>query len=340
MQRIREIAELLGLTEETTRAALRGQPGVPRATVEAVRDLAAELGSAAGAQSSRRDHNVGRAIGVVLPSVERWFYTTVLSGITGECAEAGYDPVLFDLSRLGPSIASAGLQAAIERSRVDALVVLSTDFSTREWEELFALGLPVMAVGALTPGVRRIGVDDYQISRAITERVIELGHRTIGYVGGHDPQALVETSVNDRERAFRDVLAEHDLPVRQEWVVSGQYQMGEAQRSVAELLRLPERPTALVCASDGMALGAMFSAAAAGLVIGQDLSITGIDGEPAAEAFGLTTIVQYPQEQGALATRTLIAECGGAPMRRGFIPARWSLVERSSLGPVPSDLHS
>ncbi|MFM6974719.1 MAG: LacI family DNA-binding transcriptional regulator [Agromyces sp.] len=333
MSSIAEIAELLGLSKSTVSRALRGQPGISQATVAAVRDLAEELGYVPSATAVGLATGRHRAIGVVVPSVQRWFYTSALTGIDRALADSGYDVVLYDLAQSGRE--RRMFQSGQLRSRVDAIVVLSIDFTVDEWEDLLTVGMPVITVGAPTPGIRRIGVDDYQIGRVVTERVLDFGHERIAHLGGMDPQALIETSVNDRERAFRDVLTENRIPIREDWILSGGYRSSISKLVTEDLLATGDVPTALVCASDEMALGAMYAISAAGLTVGRDISVIGIDGHEYAEAYGLSTVQQFPDEQGAMAAETLVAELDGRPPRTSFVPARWVLLDRESLGQAP-----
>lgn len=333
MSSLNEIAALLGLSKSTVSRALSGQPGISSATVDAVRDLAAELGYSPSAHAVALATGKNHAIGVVLPSVERWFYTSVLTGIDAELAQAGYDVVIYDLSHRREGVRQRLETEFLER-RVDAIIVVSTEFTPDEWTQIIALGKPLINVGAPTPGVRRIGVDEYQVGRVVAEHIVNRGHTEIAYMGGFDPQALVTTSVNDRERAFRDVLNERAILLRNDWVLSGEYRMSTAKLAMQRLLQDGHRPTALVSASDEMAIGAMYAIAEAGLRVGADIALVGIDGHEYSEAFGLATAEQYPEEQGGLAARTLLAELNGAPTTTTIVPSRWTFVERSSLGPV------
>ena len=150
MHSLVQIAEELGLSKSTVSRALRGMPGVSEGTTRAVREVADRIGyvpsiAAAGLSTGRNE-----AIGVLVPSVERWFYATALSGVTRVLAAAGYDVVLFDLQR------TTGMRRTFHRRllrrRVDGLVVLSTEFTASEYAQLATLGMPLFAIGR-----RRVG---------------------------------------------------------------------------------------------------------------------------------------------------------------------------------------
>lgn len=334
MSTIGQIAEQLGLSKSTVSRALRGVPGISEATVAAVQQRADELGYipsiAAAGLSTGRNH----AIGVVVPSLDRWFYDSVVTGISRELAELGYDVVLFDLDR-SPGEATRLFHRSILRRRVDALLVVSTVFSAQELEEFGLIEMPVIAVGAPTPDMRRIGVDDTAIVVAAVQHLLDFGHRRIGLLGGYDVESLSILGAAEREQAFLEALSHAGLFANPAWMLSGGYRMGVAKQVTAELFARADRPTALVCASDEMAIGALHSARTAGLIPGVDVSIIGIDGHEYAEAFDLTTCAQDPQAQGAQAARQVVAEIDGAEPATAFAPSPFTLIPRGSTGPAP-----
>lgn len=336
MSTISEIAEYLGLSKSTVSRALRGVPGIAQTTVAAVRARASEIGYipsvAAAGLSTGRNH----AIAVVMPSVMRWYYTAVLTGIDSALADSGYDVVLFDLSRNSARADHRYFHRALLRKRVDAVIVLSTAFTPEEWLQFDNLGIPVVAVGAPTPGMRRIGLDDYEVGRAVTQVMVDLGHTRIGLIGGLDAEGMNDIGANDRERGFLDVLNESRILARDNWIISGGYRLGLTKLAVSRLLDANDIPTALVCASDEMAIGAMYAIQSRGLRVGNDLSVIGIDGHEYAEAFDLSTLVQDPVAQGAQAATQMVAEINGLEPARDFPPATWELVLRASTGPAPA----
>lgn len=329
MATITQIAAELGLSKSTVSRALRGVPSISHETVALVRDAADRLGYvpsvAAAGLSTGRNH----AIGVVVPSLNRWFYSSVVSGIDRTLAELGYDVVLFDLDRTQREGARVFARSLLRR-RVDALIVVATVFDPEELAELALLDIPMVAVGPPTSGLRSIGVDDAAVMRAATEHVLELGHRRLGLVGGYDTESLTVFGASEREHAFMRAALGAGALVEPAWMLSGGYRSGLALQAVAPLYRSASWPTALVCASDEMAIGAMYAIQQAGLRVPHDVSVIGIDGHEYAAAFDLTTCAQNVQEQGALAARQVVAEVEGATPVASFPPAGFELVVRGS----------
>jgi LacI family transcriptional regulator, repressor for deo operon, udp, cdd, tsx, nupC, and nupG len=332
MASIGRIAAELNVSKSTVSRALRGLPGVSQATIKEVRAAALRMeyvpSVAAAGLSTGRNH----AVGVVVPSLNRWFYTSVVSGINRVLVELGYDTVLYDLDRSYTSGTRVFVRSILRR-RVDALIVISTTFAANEVAEFALLDIPIVGVGAPTPGFRTIGVDDAAIMTMATRHVLGLGHRTLGFVGGYDSESLSVFSASEREHVFMRTALSAGAVVEPSWIFSAQYRAGVARQVVAPVFQRESWPTALVCASDEMALGAMSAIQSTGLRVPDDVSIIGIDGHEYAEAYDLTTCAQDPQAQGEFAARRAIAELEGAPPLESFDPAPFELIIRGSTSP-------
>ena len=332
---IAQIAKELGLSKSTVSRALRGLTGVSPETVDAIREVATRMNYvpsvAAAGLSIGRNH----AIGVLVPSLNRWFYTSVVSGIDRALADLGYDVVLFDLDRNHAEVTRVFARSLLRR-RVDGLIVVATTFDDEELAELALLDIPMIAVGPPAPGLRSIGVDDDAVMAAATEHVIGLGHRALAYLGGADTDSLTTVGATLREHTFVRVARAAGIEVDPAWLLAGGYQMGQARRVVASLLDSGSRPTALVCASDEMAIGAISAVIDAGLRVPEDVSVIGIDGHENAEAFSLTSCEQNVQEQGAIAARQMVARLREPTHRsRSFpvlTPSSFAGLRRLQLG--------
>jgi LacI family repressor for deo operon, udp, cdd, tsx, nupC, and nupG len=335
MSTITEIAKELGLAKSTVSRALRGLPNIAPETLTAIHETAERLNYVPSVVASGLSIGRNHAIGVLAPSVNRWFYTSVLTGIGRALAPQGYDVVLFDLDRR-PSELDRAFKGAILRHRVDALVVIATELDDPELAELARLEIPTLGVGPPAPGLRTIGVDDVAVMAMATEHVIALGHRSLAFVGGHDSESLTTVGAALRGQSFLATTAAAGIPVPEEWMLPGGYVMGRARKVVASVVRSATRPTALVCASDEMAIGAMYAVLDAGLRVPEDISVIGIDGHHNAEAFDLTTVQQDVQAQGASAATQLMAEVEGAERAESLDSPEFSLVVRGSTAPPSS----
>ncbi|WP_413601658.1 LacI family DNA-binding transcriptional regulator [Curtobacterium sp. Curtsp57] len=332
---IQEIATVTGLSKATVSRALRGLPTVADTTIDQVRRVADELGyvpssAAAGLATGRQ-----RAVGVVVPVFDRWFYVKALSGVDAELRRAGYDLVLYNLGGPGGDRDRA-FRRSMLRQRVDALVLLSLVLDETERSELQVSSLPTIVIGGPAPGLRNVGIDDVEVAGIATEHLVGLGHRRIAYVGGQDEAGMNVAVPYRRRDGFVDAMHGAGLSVPPSWIADGRFSFaGGVDAGLSLLGPGPDRPTAVFCASDEMALGVMLAAARFGLSVPDDLSVIGIDGHEYGAAVGLTTITQDPEAQGRLAARAVLAEVDGAAVRP-VPPSPASLVVRSSTAPPRS----
>lgn len=148
-----------------------------------------------------------------------------------------------------------------------------------------------------------VSMDERQAAFEMTEHLIGLGHRRIGFIGG--PPAFAASRL--RLAGFRAAMAAHGLEVADAAVAEGDFTFGAGVAGVARLLDAPSPPTAVFGACDDTALGAVRGAAARGLRVPQDLSVVGFDDAPSAmfSLPALTTVRQPVAEMAAAAVRRL-----------------------------------
>ncbi|WP_423918205.1 LacI family DNA-binding transcriptional regulator [Frigoribacterium sp. 2-23] len=332
MTGIQQIARVTGLSKSTVSRALRGLPGVSAETTLTVKNVADELGyipsSAAAGLATGRHH----AVGVVVPTINRWFYMRALEGIDAELRRAGYDLILFNLGR-PDGFQARGFHRSMLRQRVDALVLLSLAFDDTEREQLHLTEYPVVIIGGPGPGIRHIGIDDDAAARLATRHLLDLGHRAIAHIGGYDEAGMNVAVPQERRRGFIAELATEGIAARDDWMLDGGFTFAGGYRAMQALLAGGDRPTAVFATSDEMAFGALTALRETGLRVPDDVSVIGIDGHEYGPVVGLTTIAQSPSDQGATATRALLSELAGGPRVDQFPAADIELVDRGSTAP-------
>lgn len=336
---IQEIATVTGLSKSTVSRALRGMENVAETTIDEVRRVADELGyvpssAAAGLATGRQ-----RAVGVVVPVIDRWFYVKALGGVDAELRRAGYDLVLYNLGGPGGDRDRA-FRRSMLRHRVDALVLLSLVLDATERAELELTRHPMIVIGGPAPGLRNIGVDDRAVTRIAVDHLCGLGHRRVAYVGGQDEAGMNVAVPHLRRDGFVDAMRAAGQAVPDRWLLDGRFSFagglaaGVALFGVGAAGAVPDRPTAVVCASDEMALGVLLAAAQAGLSVPADVSVIGIDGHEYGATVGLTTVAQDPEAQGRAAARAVLAEVEGGAVG-AIVAAPAHLVVRGTTGPPP-----
>jgi len=333
---IDDVARAAGVSTATVSRALRDLPNVSEVTRQTVRSTAERLGYVASVGASGLATGRTLAMGVVVPSVSRWFYTTVLEGIDAELRAASYDTILFNLGgRRGDR--ERVFHRSILRKRTDALIALCLDFTADERHQLASTGHPTIVVGGPVRGLRHIGIDERKVAEDATNHLIGLGHRAIALVGGHDEEGLNRQVPLGRRKGFERALAAAGLPLHPEWMMQGGFSIAQSRSAMNAVLDRPgPHPTAVFAASDEMAIGAILATGDHGLSVPADISIVGIDNHDLSESFGLTTIAQDPFAQGSLGARMMLDELAGKAPRASSVRAPTQFLQRASTAPPPA----
>ncbi len=313
--------------------AIRGLPRVSPQTRERILAIASEMGYVASSAASGLATGRTRTIGVLAPYVSRWFFSRAIEGVDVALQENQYNLMLINLAGYG-----GGRERLFEhtmlRKQIDALVVLCLALLPSELEHLHKTEIPLVAVGGPVKGFHQVCIDDYQVAQLATQHLIDLGHTRIAQVLGEDKNQLNFAVPKLRDKAFEETLLAAGLQFRKEWELDGDFTVAGGVRAAEHLFDAPgERPTAIFCASDEMALGVMMEAERRGIRVPQDLSVVGIDNHEFAAPAGLTTVAQNPVEQGRLAAEMLLNELSGKADAVHSVAAPFHLLRRSSTAP-------
>lgn len=334
MTSIDDVAAALGVSTATVSRALRGLPGVAEETRARVTSTAKSLGYVPSSAASGLASGRTMAMGVLVPAIDRWYFSAVLEGIDRQLRAAGYDLIVFSLGGDGVN-RDRVFHRSILRKRIDALVVMCMHLTAEEREAVQQLEYPHIVVGGAVEGVRHVGIDDARAARDAVEHLIGHGHTRIAHMRGGGSFDIDFEVPRLRGEAFRQTMADHGLPVREDWSAFGDFTFATSRVSALALLADPaDRPTAVFCSSDEMAFGVLRAAAELGIDVPGELSVIGIDDHEFAEPMGLTTVRQDPGDQGAFAADLLLGELlrhepAEYPPSRPHV-----LIERASTGPV------
>lgn len=169
---------------------------------------------------------------------------------------------------------------------------------------------------------------------AATMHLLEAGHRRIGLVNG---EGWIEAAA-ERLKGYRQALSTRDVPFDPGLVREGDWQVSTGHAHALALLSLPDPPTALFCANDLMAVGALEAVRERGLDVPRQVSVVGYDDQDIARYTQppLTTVLLPNYEMGRWAAEHLIAQVNGGATRRTSMKMDCPLVERDSVaGPHP-----
>lgn len=331
MPGIHEVARRAGVSAATVSRALSGRGSVSPTTRERVVAAARELGYVVSSSASGLATGRTRNVGVVIPFLNRWFFSAVVEGAESALLERGYDLTLYNL---GGSDEERRLvfEHFLLRKRVDAVIAVSLELTPAEVKRLIDLDKPLVGVGGPLPGVRTLSLDDIELGRLATEHLLALGHTDIAHIGGDALDMDFHLPTN-RRHGYEQALQAAGLAPLDRHFHAADFTIPGGYRAAKQLLGDPGgRPTAIFAASDEMAIGAILAAKDLGMHVPGDVSIIGIDDHDLAEFFGLTTIAQFPDMQGRMAVDVLMEELhpGESEQDELNIDLPYELVVRSS----------
>jgi len=328
---INEVALLAGVSTATVSRALSGNGHVSDTTKSRVKAAAFELGYVVSSNASSLATGRTKNIGVVIPFLNRWFFSSVVEGAEHALLRNGYDLTLYNLSGSGDERRSV-FEHFLLRKRVDAVIAISLELTASEVGSLLDMDKPIVGVGGPLPGLQTLSIDDVQVARLATEHLLALGHRAIAHIGGNDEVEMDFHLPTNRRVGYEAALRAGGVAVDPALFAEADFTMPGGYRAATALLRDPRtRPTAVFAASDEMAIGTILAARDLGLSVPGDLSVVGVDDHELAGFFGLSTVAQYPAEQGRRAVEMLMDRLH--PTHRTpaeNVPLRFDLIERAS----------
>ncbi|GAC1373971.1 MAG: catabolite control protein A [Pseudarthrobacter sp.] len=333
---IEDVAAAAGVSTATVSRAVRGLPRVSPATREKILEVAGALGYVASSSASGLATGRTRTIGVLAPFVSRWFFSKAIEGADRELHARQYNLSLFNLGGHGSNRERLFSKTMVYK-QIDALLVLCMALSPDELDHLQQIDIPLIVVGGHVEECAYIGIDDYSASSTAVRHLIDLGHRDIALLHGDDETDLNFDVPRVRIQAFKEVMADAGLPFRPEWDEWGDFTVRSGQEAFRRLWERPApKPTAIFCSSDEMAMGVIFEATRAGVRVPEELSVVGIDDHDFADAMGLTTVRQRPDEQAELATKMLLDELNGVAGAVHSAVAPHQLIVRRTTAAPPS----
>lgn len=301
---IREIARRAKVSTATVSRALNRVPTVDPQLAKRVWRVADELGYYPNRQARALVSGKSRIFGLVVSEITNPFFPEIVQTFEELAVQNNYEilvtSTVHDTMRMKSSV-----RRMIER-RVDGVAILTFGMEESLLDDLRLRKVPLVFVdvGPDASGVSTIKVNYLNGIRQAVQHLAALRHTAITFVAG---PAHLKSAIARRE-AFRKAMDEIGFEVAPEMIVTGDHTMEGGMRSLAELLRLRSRPTAVLCSNDMTAIGVMREAYDLGIAVPQDLSVVGFDDIRLSEFTipPLTTVQMSQTELARIAFRALI----------------------------------
>ncbi|MFJ2112842.1 LacI family DNA-binding transcriptional regulator [Streptomyces sp. NPDC087850] len=335
--RLADIATQAGVSEATVSRVLNGKPGVAATTRESVLAALDVLGYERPVRLRRRSAGL---VGLITPELENPIFPALAQVIGQALTRQGYTPVLATQTP-GGSTEDELTEMLVERD-VSGIIFVSglhadTSADMRRYEKLRTQGVPFVLVDGFSPKVQApfISPDDRAAMRLAVTHLVSLGHQRIGLAVGPKRFVPVLRKIEGFRTTVQELLGLSDEET--DGLIQQSLFTLEGGQAAASAL-IERGCTAVVCASDMMALGAVRAARRLGLDVPRELSVVGFDDSPLI-AFTdppLTTVRKPVPSMGQAAVRTLLEEIGGTPAPHSEFVFMPELVVRGSTASVPA----
>jgi len=330
---IEDIASLAQVSRSTVSRVLNHHPGVKPSVRARVQQVISDQNYAPKAAARSLASSRADTIGLLIPrsasfSLGDPFIARMIQSVFEAAAQQHYFAMLAMLTAdMEPSF-----YHRILRSRqFDGVIMFSSDIDDPILPLLIKDPGPMVLIGRhpFFVDIVSVDVENRQGAHEAVAHLIGLGHRRIGLINGE----LQMEAAQARRDGYKQALLEVGISIDPELMVEGFYSDTAAYQAMLKLLDLPERPTAVFAASDGMAVGALRAIRDRGLRVPDAIALVGYDDLPLAAYTSppLTTVHQPVNDMGAHAVRLLIEQIRGQSLATSVrLPVR--LVVRDSCG--------
>ncbi|MGP0585441.1 LacI family DNA-binding transcriptional regulator [Paenibacillus timonensis] len=328
---IKDIARAANVSHMTVSRALNNSPLIKEETKRKILEIAEQLHYVPNVNAKslvlQRSHTIGLFFTSMVQGTSSSFLAEAIRGVGQEVG------VQYNLFLRG--IDDFEDFSSIHRRRFDGILLMSqSELDDAFIRHVREQGIPLVVLNRNVgdPGMINFVSNDREGAFAMTRHLVDSGHTRIALVEG----IAGYKSTQERKEGYLGAMTSADLEVRREWIVEGRYDVESGYLAMGRLmaLSLEERPTAVFCCNDDMAIGAMKAAAEEGLRIPSDVSIVGFDDI----GFSLytnppLTTVQRPIEQISRMGARKILELIEAPATGGeLVLLDTRLVCRESAG--------
>ncbi len=330
---MQDVAKKAGVSAATVSRVLNDSgkvsPETKQKVLEACEALDYSLHTVAQSLRLGRTHSIAAILPfLTLPSiVER------LRGVLAVLSKSPYELVPFTLG--SPEERDAKIYELARRSHFDGLLIISMPVNDSQVIQLIKNKVPTVLVDSQHPKLNRINVNDKAGGKMITNHLIKLGHKKIGFISSYLKNPLQFSSTIFRFQGYCEALMEADIEINPKYQREGEHGREEAKLLAIDILKKPDRPTAIFASSDTKAIGVLDAARELNINVPQQLSVVGYDDIRDAEFVNLTTVHQPLFQSGYQGGQRLIQLINvlALPPVETLLPLE--LVVRSTTGKAP-----
>jgi len=301
-----EVAAQAGVSVTTVSHVLSGRRPVAEKTRTRVLKVIEELGYQPNSLAQGLATRKTMTVGLLVPDLNNPFYPMVLRGLNDVLVPAGYHTIVCNTD--GTREQEVSFLREMATRWVDGVVIAAFQLTRKDFlAHRNAMPMVRLGGGPFDADLGDLIRSDDEGGMALAVRyLLERGSRRVAYIGG-----TRHTGPSDlREAGFRRALTEDEREIDEDLVIRGEYTRAAGREAAEQLLASPDRPDAVACANDLIAIGVLDAARKFGLRVPHELAVTGYDDIDAASLVtpALTTVVNPARQVGRA--------CGGALLAR------------------------
>lgn len=309
MVTIRDIAKKAGVSTATVSKVINSRKDVGLKTIEKVKEIMKELEYQPSSYARGLITKKTETIGVFFQDhmntgLRHTFLQDILESFKEVIGAAGYDLIFFTNHK--PRSGFESFEARAKHRNVDGVFLLGVPRTDPFLASLAESHIPCMSIDLdlFSPTSGYLTSDNIGGAMKAVDFLVEMGHRNIAYI----TEVLGTKPGTDRLIGYKTAMQKHEIQIRSEWIVSGNFTEESGYAATLKLLDGRQIPTAIFCAGDMMALGAMRAMEERHVKIGEDISLIGFDDITLLKYVKprLTTIRQQKEVMGRKAGEELL----------------------------------
>ncbi|MFH0940456.1 MAG: LacI family DNA-binding transcriptional regulator [Candidatus Omnitrophota bacterium] len=325
---IEDIALAAGVSITTVSRVINKFPTVKEANRKSVEDAIKKFNFKPNLAAQRLASGSNNTIGLEIPRYEGIFYSFYAMEIFRSVG------IACDALKVDFLLHLTDGKTSINASAIGGVVFADVINNKKHVEEMLALGMPVVLMNYMATDMEEassVSVDNLKGAKTATEYLINLGHEKIAFISGD----LITQAAQERLSGYTSSLEKSGIPVKDDYILKGDYSRKSARVAAERILELDQKPTAIFVSSDDMASEVVTVLMENGLKVPDDISVIGFDDDPVClyGQVSLTTIRQPLKEMAQTAVKELFLKMQDPDRAVNRIVLSPELIIRDSVRP-------
>lgn len=299
-----EIARIAGVSTATVSRAMNNDPRVKEKTREKILNIVEQYAYVQNANARNLRTSKSKSIGFLISNFSNPFFIDLYCGFEPICKENHYSIIMGNTNE---SVEQE--KEAIElflKYRVDGIVASFVGPSEHTLNKIKQLGVKVVSLDRQLENLESdlIAIDNINGARQQVEYLARLGHKKIALICG----TQFDSNGKNRLKGFTEGMKSCGIPIREDYIVSGDFVEDRAYSAAVELMHRRERPTAIITHNNLMCMGAYKALKDMGMKIPEEVSLMGFDDFVFSDHLqpSITLIDRPVKEMGKLAAKMII----------------------------------